>query len=34
MKKRELVDFVVDNSGTIEETKMQMEKLFKFINCL
>lgn len=33
-EKRELVDFVVDNSGTIEETKMQMEKLFKFINCL
>ncbi|MBV1822187.1 dephospho-CoA kinase, partial [Coprococcus sp. MSK.21.13] len=33
-EKKELVDFVIDNSGTIEETKMQMEKLFKFINCL
>lgn len=33
-KKRELVDFIIDNSNTIEETKVQVEKLFQFINCL
>lgn len=33
-KKREVVDFIIDNSNTIEETKMQMEKLFQFINYL
>ncbi|WP_045923716.1 dephospho-CoA kinase [Clostridium tetani] len=33
-EKRELVDFIIDNSNTIEETKVQVEKLFQFINCL
>ncbi|RXM70424.1 dephospho-CoA kinase [Clostridium tetani] len=33
-KKRELVDFIIDNSNTIEETRVQVEKLFQFINCL